>query len=195
MIEYLIKTDISAEFQDAIDILNGINYQENNEIIDDEIFIVSVNDMTENFPNRFPSIANDTFGLAQSFLKNQNQNLIHLIIINENMCQDNNVNLVAVILHELGHILNEFGRQLTLREILTQKLTQQEISVRNQEIKLENEHHADYFAKEYGYGNEQIKNLQLSLNKGFNDNELQSRITELKSEKIRMTNTVRIHTI
>lgn len=191
--EYLITNRVPQNFQQVIENINNINFEKNANVIMNEIFIISLNDMQENFPNRFLQKANNTFGIEQSFYNNENK--VHLIIINIEMIREFQVNLIAVILHELGHIVNEFERILTTLEGISRGMTSEQIKNEKNRIKLENEFHADFFVKKYGFMDDLINNLQLSLNRGLNDEELNQRIIQLESDVERITNNVRQHNI
>lgn len=193
--QYLIDTVISENLQNAINLVNNINYEENISIITDEIFIINLSDAIQNYPERISVAAEKSYAITQSFFHNDNN--IHLIIINEELCSRYNANLTAVILHEIGHIVNEYDKKLTQFQASLRNINLNDLEDVNNQIQLENEFHADYFAKKYLYQNELIHSLNssLNLNIGFNDDELRLRIEELQNDMIRITNRVRSHTI
>lgn len=188
--QYLLNIINSENILNSIQEINGINFKDNADIINNEICIISKFDAFKKYPKRISPAIKKSFGITQSFLEDGEK--IHLIIINEELCLQYNVDFTAVILHEIGHIVNEYDKKITPLKAISMNVQYKE---ENQRIQLENEFHADYFAKKYGYLNGMIQNLQNSLNKGFNDKELESRIEELKGKSIRITNNIRSHTI
>ncbi|KIA99450.1 hypothetical protein OA93_04600 [Flavobacterium sp. KMS] len=191
--QYLIDTTISENLRASINIVNNIDFEENAPTISDQIFIINLKDAMQNYSGRISPAIDKSFGITQSFLHNDNH--IHLIIINEELCSRYNANLTSVVLHEIGHIVNEYGIKLTPLQALSRGVSLNNLNVVNSQIQLENEFHADYFAKKYNHANELIQNLNSSLNLGFDDNELRLRIIELQNDIIRITNRIKSHTI
>ncbi|MGN7811451.1 hypothetical protein [Flavobacterium sp. 22076] len=193
--QYLIDTTISENLSTSINLVNNIEFEENIPIITDQTFIINYADAIQNYPGRISPVANKSYGITQSFF--HNDNIIHLIIVNEELCSRYDANLTAVILHEIGHIVNEYGEKLNPFQASLRKINLNDLDNTNNQIQLENEFHADYFAKKYLYQNELIHNLNssLNLNIGFDDNELRLRIAELQNDMVRITNRVKSHTI
>lgn len=188
--QYLYNdTDSSINFAPYLQIINAIIFESHTDVIVNELFIVSFQDAKNRLDGRISLAINNTSAITQSLLLDEGK--VHLIVINEDLC--NGMDLIAIILHEMGHILNEFGTEITPLQAWEKNISNW--SELNREIKLNNEFSADYYAKKYGYQNSLIENLQMSLGKGYDDEELNRRIVNLKSEEIFNLNRLRKHSI
>jgi hypothetical protein len=189
--KHIANVPISENLQTSIDVINTINFDTNQQIIEKETYILSWEYGNELYPNRISSAAQNSFAITQSFYHNGTP--IYLIVINEQKCNELNANLTAVLLHEIGHVINEFGKKLSPMQAIQQNIN--DLTSFNENIQIENEFHADYIVKKYGYSDEAIHNLKISLSQGFNDEEISRRIMELQSDRVRVTNIVRSHSI
>ncbi|MFB9108155.1 hypothetical protein [Flavobacterium gyeonganense] len=186
--QYLYNNTVSnTNFAPYIEEINAMEFENHQDVINDEIFIVTLADARARLINRFNPVINNTSGHTQSLRLGERD--IYLIIINEDLCV--NMDISAVILHEMGHIVNEFGTEITTLQAWKEKILD---SVdRNKEIKLRNEFGADFFAKKCGYAENIIQNLRNSLRQNYDDEELNSRILALESDEIFDFNNLRAH--
>ncbi len=123
------------------------------------------------------------FGTSQNNYTHQNKNG-YLIIINNELCKKINLSkkeVTAILLHELGHILNYYVEERipTPMELFTigQNKSYQDL-IRDNNI-LSKEFYADYYAKKYGYG-EHLINVLERIN---NNTKVEARINKLKSSE------------
>lgn len=119
---------------------------------------------------RQESISNkwrDSFAITQSY--EYQGEPIHLIILNDQEC--NRLKLsdrekAAVILHELGHILNrhpELDSVLTLEQCLEQSVNYQQEQEKKKRISNEDEFYADQLPVSHGFKDEIVSCLDKSL--------------------------------
>ncbi|MFC2188355.1 hypothetical protein ACFCT7_13650 [Fulvivirgaceae bacterium LMO-SS25] len=188
---YLIEPTPEV-FDKLIGAINKIDFLPNKGVIDNQTILISLADANLSIPNRFSPLIKNTFGITQSIIFENEK--FHLIIINEEFCRVYRADLVSVILHEIGHIINVFQKEISPLEARRNNISG-DLNQINAAIRLENEFHADYIVKHCGQIIGAKQNLRNSLNIGFDDEELNLRIAALESNKIRLTNTIRTHTI
>ncbi|GAA3734249.1 hypothetical protein GCM10022422_16420 [Flavobacterium ginsengisoli] len=182
-------TDSSINFANYIQTINAINFENHIEVIADDIYVVTLRDTLGRLDGRISSAINNTSAITQS-LRLEGRN-IHLIVINEDLC--NNMDVISIILHEMGHILNEFGTLITPMQAIQGRIIN--FNELNREIRLNNELSADFYAKKHGYGDSLIANLAMSLGRGYDDAELRLRIECLQSEREFNLNHLRTHNL
>lgn len=188
---YFLENQVPQIFINLIDQINRIQFEFNQEVVRDQTIIISLDHAIEFLQNRFSPAAQNSFGITQSIIIEGER--FHLIIINENLCNQLRADFTSVVLHEIGHIINEFDRIITTVQAMKRKMTN--FAEENDRIRLENEFHADYIVKYYGFLENAIQNLNVSLNQGFDDNELRRRIAALQNDEIRLVNNIKTHTI
>lgn len=121
--------------------------------------------------------------------------ICHLVVINEELCDSllNNEEQIAVTLHELGHILNEYEVSVIEYADYQRRMFQQSMKGINvgkiltlEEIKFQNECYADYYAKANGYAEHLKTSISKYIDDGYTKNkiELVKRISELCSDNI-----------
>lgn len=189
---YFIENQTPQALINPINLINDIEFESNQEVIRNETLIISLDHAEKFLQNRFVSAANHSFGIVQSFIQKSGER-VHLIIINENLCNTLQADIISVVLHEIGHIINEFGQKITTVQAIQRNITN--LKEENDRIRMENEFHADYIVKHYGFLEGALQNLRVSLGQNFDDEKLRQRIATLEGDEIRLTNNIRTHTV
>lgn len=108
-----------------------------------------------------------SFAITQSY--EHEGTPVHLIVFNDKECTRLNLSdreKVAVVLHELGHILNrhpDLDSILTMRQCLEQEVNFEQEQKRKKYLCEMDEHFADQYPKNYGFKEELISCLEKSL--------------------------------
>ncbi len=178
--KYIIENSKNAVFlKEPLQILMQEYHCEYEEIYVNKVYIV-VSDDVSLLNNLNQMIYQNTFGTTEKYIKDGES--IHLIIINSNLCADmSERELVAVILHELGHIFNHF-KSLSHQELLLSSFSGKGLNVDEEwkKILLNREFYADFYARKHGFKQELIHLLRGSLSKGYNDTALLERIRKIE---------------
>lgn len=199
----IFKDSINREF------INTINTTIEDLLIDSEpyqdekanIYLIEKEDidrLTTKLSNTNREILNISFGMKYSDYDFVERNIkCHLVIINKNLCDELLLTFeeqIAVTLHELGHILNEFEigaseyddyHKRTLTDLMSG--IQPDIFHKKTDVLFHNECYADYFAKAFGYAEQIQETLRKYLLDERNLNkqeEFEKRISELHSTNV-----------
>lgn len=200
----IFEDSINREFINTINskiedlLINSDPYQDEKV----NIYLIEKEDidrLTTKLSNTNRETLNESFGMIFGNYDFVEKNIkCHLIIINKELCMEllNFDEQIAVTLHELGHILNEYEISNSNIEYAAyqRKMIEKPIGGQNQErillkeeVSLFNEYYADYFAKVNGFG----ASIQESLRKYMFDErnlnkqeEFEKRISELNSTNV-----------
>ena len=194
----VFENSLNSHFIDSINskidelLVNSIPYQNEKE----KIFLIEKVDfdsLTTKLSTSNRNELNRSFGMTYG-----NYNFIeksircHLIILNKELCESllNFEEQIAVTLHELGHILNEFEVSAIEYAVYHKKMLKDFMSGNNtgkilqkEEVLFQNECYADYYAKTNGYAEQLKVSIQKYIDSGYTQNiiELEKRISELSS--------------